>query len=235
MVDLHTHILPGMDDGAENVEMSLRMLREEYAQGVRVVALTPHFYCERESVERFLARREQAYRKLCDAIGALDEAQREQLPRLILGAEVAWVPGIGRMPELQKLCYEGTRCLLVEPPFVAWDDEMFAQLYELMNGAAVVPVIAHIDRYWKGQKKERLEALYAMGLPIQLSAEMLTHFTTRGAALRLLRAGCVRMIISDAHNMDGRKPNMAAAAEVLNKKGGEVEQNALHFDLGIFS
>jgi len=60
LTDLHTHILPGMDDGARNVAMSLAMLEAERAQGVDTVVLTPHFYREREDAERFLQRREAA-------------------------------------------------------------------------------------------------------------------------------------------------------------------------------
>ena len=57
MTDLHTHILPGMDDGAVSVETSLEMLRMERDQGVDAVVLTPHFYRDRERPEQFLARR----------------------------------------------------------------------------------------------------------------------------------------------------------------------------------
>ena len=57
MTDLHTHILPGMDDGARSAEESIHLLRLEWEQGVRRVALTPHFYPQREGLEEFLHRR----------------------------------------------------------------------------------------------------------------------------------------------------------------------------------
>ena len=57
MIDLHTHILPGMDDGAKDVKTSLALLRMESAQGVGTVVLTPHFYRDREEPQHFLTRR----------------------------------------------------------------------------------------------------------------------------------------------------------------------------------
>ena len=218
MVDLHTHILPGLDDGADMVETSLAMLREEYVQGVDTVALTPHFYRDREHLSDFLQRREEGYHKLLAAANALSEEERKMLPKLVLGAEVAWVPNLAQLPELERLCYQDTKYLLLELPFGAWDDTLFRQIYDLMNCRGITPIIAHIDRYWGTQKKERFETLFSLGVPVQLSAEPLLHFTTRGRALRLIKAGKVQMLISDAHNMADRQPNLGKAADVLRKK-----------------
>ena len=79
MTDLHTHILPGMDDGAESVEMSLDMLRMERDQGVDAVVLTPHFYRDRERPEHFLNRRRAAGEALRDALMALPEEETRTL------------------------------------------------------------------------------------------------------------------------------------------------------------
>ena len=60
MIDFHCHILSKMDDGSDSINTSLAMLREEHTQGVNRVVLTPHFYCEEESIEAFLQRRKKA-------------------------------------------------------------------------------------------------------------------------------------------------------------------------------
>ena len=60
MIDLHTHVLPGMDDGSRSPEESARMLRELAAQGVTLAAATPHFYAGENSPDRFLRRRKEA-------------------------------------------------------------------------------------------------------------------------------------------------------------------------------
>lgn len=63
-IDFHTHILPGIDDGSRNVEMSLRMLAAQREQQVDEIVATPHFYAQKDSVEEFLLRRQRSYEKL---------------------------------------------------------------------------------------------------------------------------------------------------------------------------
>ena len=220
MTDLHTHILPGMDDGAKTVEMSLEMLRMERDQGVTTVALTPHFYRDLETLETFLRRRAQAVETLQAAIRALPEQEQASLPRLVLGAEVAWVPNMALWPKLRELCYAGTEFILVEPPFQRWSETVLRQLYELMDRHGLIPVIAHLDRYFD-QKKSVLEELFSMGLPVQLSGEALLRRSTRGKALKALKSGSAQLLISDCHNLTGRQPNLGAAMEVLRRKLGE--------------
>ena len=83
MTDLHSHILPGIDDGAQTVDDSLALIRRQLEQGVDEIALTPHFNAERTSVEEFTQRRAESFAILQDAVS------REGLPvKLKLGAEV---------------------------------------------------------------------------------------------------------------------------------------------------
>lgn len=227
MTDLHTHILPGMDDGAADPDMSLQMLRKEAEQGVETVALTPHFYRTREHAEDFLRRRSKAMEKLSTAIDG------QECPRLILGAEVAWAPGMADWPELEQLCYAGSRVLLVELPFTPWNDEMFRQLYSLEGRRGVLPMIAHVERYFTGQEKKKLRSLLEMGLPMQVSACGLNHLRGRKTALQLLQLpDCV--LISDCHNLTDRPPDLADAMSVLTKKlGKEAAASLANAGLGI--
>ena len=64
MIDFHSHILPGIDDGSKSVEMSIKMLRREAQQGISRVVATPHFYPQTDNPERFLRRRAEAERIL---------------------------------------------------------------------------------------------------------------------------------------------------------------------------
>ncbi len=64
LIDFHTHILPGIDDGSRNVEMSLRMLAAQREQQVDEIVATPHFYAQKDSVEEFLLRRQCSYEKI---------------------------------------------------------------------------------------------------------------------------------------------------------------------------
>ena len=110
LVDIHTHILPGIDDGPASVVDSLRLLYEEKRQGVTHIVLTPHFDMGEEKLESFFARREEAYRALQEALRA--EPALGEL-KLYKGAEVRYDPNmVFTSPD--PLCIEGTRYMLLE-------------------------------------------------------------------------------------------------------------------------
>lgn len=227
MIDLHTHILPGMDDGAKNVEMSLAMLQMEHSQGVDTVVLTPHFYRDRERPGRFLERRKKTAQDLVQALLAMPEEKRNQYPELCLGAEVAWVPNLADWDELPQLCMGNSKYLLIELPFIPWNDYMIRQLYDLPGRTGFTPVIAHLERYYGGQRREMIDEIISMGVPIQLSADTLLHPLQRVRSLNMLKKGCAHILASDCHNLDGRKPNLGMAMEVVAKKLGADFKNKL--------
>ena len=227
MTDLHTHILPGMDDGAKDVETSLTLLRMEAAQGVDTVVLTPHFYRDREEPSHFLARRAEAAKTLADALVALPEEERKAIPQLALGAEIAWVPNLAEWPELPRLCLGASHHFLLELPFRPWTDQLINQLYELPGRTGLTPVIAHIERYLKNQKSQHIEAVLSMGVPVQVSAEPLLHPLWRGAVLRLLRERKAQLLASDAHSPEARPPNLGAAMDVVRRRLGDSKADSL--------
>lgn len=215
MTDTHTHILPGMDDGAQDLKESLSMLRMCRKQGVDTVILTPHFYPDRESLERFLQRRDQAFRQLQAALPS-------QAPRLVLGAEVAWFPGIERMQQIRQLCIGDTRYLLLELPYEAWTDAQLNSVWELAANGAVIPVLAHVERYLHLQRHGQMQALMDMQLPMQLSAGIFSKFFGRKKALKLMQRG-QWMIGSDCHNLTNRLPCMDIAACYLQQRCPQLE------------
>lgn len=213
MTDLHTHILPGMDDGVQSMSEAVEMLRIQAEQGVDTVALTPHFYGHSESIEDFLARREEAWKKLSSAV------QGQTCPSMILGAEVAWMPDISRWPDLERLCYQNTKMLLIELPTSPWTGDVFTQLYGIENRRGIMPVIAHVDRYLRTQSRRNLYKLFATGYPLQVSAAAVLNFATRRRALELLKY-CDGLLISDCHNLETRPPSLGAAMAMVEKKLG---------------
>lgn len=216
MTDLHTHILPGMDDGAPDMTTALQMLTMEAKQGVGTVALTPHFYRNREHVSDFLIRRANAMARL------QNDLKNVEHPRLILSAEVAYAPGMADWQELGQLCYAGTKILLVEPPMTAWNDDMFRQLYAIEGRRGITPMIAHIERYFETQKKAHIAQLLEMGFPIQVSTASLLRFYGRRRALKLL-TDFNAVLVSDCHNTTTRPPDLGVAVRVLEKKlGGDA-------------
>lgn len=222
MTDLHTHILPGIDDGAPDMETALHMLEAEDKQGVNTVALTPHFYRSREHIADFLARRESSWDKLKSKL------KNKKHSQLILAAEVAYAPGMADWTELEQLCYTGTKLLLVEPPMTPWNDEMFHQLYAIEGRRGITPMIAHFDRYIKMQSKVRIEQLLEMGFPIQVSTASLLRFIGRNQAMRLISEYSA-VPVSDCHNINTRPPNLGEAARVLKKKLGGKADDILQY------
>lgn len=226
MTDLHTHILPGMDDGAHTTEQSLAMLRAEAAQGVRQVALTPHFYRHRETEDAFLRRREEAWDRLQTAISALSEEEQAALPRLSLGAEVAWQPNTGRWEALEQLRIGENGPVLLELPFTPWSADMLRQLYDLRCRTRCTILLAHLNRYFKGQKKEHIREIVSMGMAVQLDADRMERFMDRRALLRLLGQEGPFLLASDCHNLSDRKPCLGPAAAQLEKSLG-AERSAV--------
>lgn len=221
MTDLHTHILPGIDDGAKNAEESLALLKLQCAQGVDTVVLTPHFYRDREDPGRFLRRRQEAMCVLEERLAALGREERAALPRLRLGAEVAWWPNLAERDDLEQLCIEGTKNMLLELPFSPWSDRMIDRIYDLMGRTGITPVIAHLERYLKIQRAELINEVLALGVPIQVSGDVLLHMMSRRSALKLLREQRYALVASDCHNTVSRVPNAGEAMSAVEKKLGK--------------
>ena len=220
--DFHGHFLPGMDDGSQSVEESLQMLRAAKAQGIGKMVATPHYYSD-ETVDEFLARRQASWQKLKPAI----EAEKD-LPQIVLGAEVAYRQGLGHAEDLEKLCIGNSRCLLLELPFVTWDNMLFRDISALANVRGILPVIAHIDRYANLQTNKNMQRLLQQDVLIQMNAEAFLSWRSRGYGKAWLKNGLVHLLGSDCHNMTTRKPNLGEAVAYLDKcrMGGALVQVA---------
>lgn len=215
MLDIHTHILPGMDDGSQSVEQSLAMLEEEARQGVHTVVMTPHFLANREAPERFIQRRVQAEYTLKSCTAA-----RRDLPVLLTGAEVAFFDGMCRAEALEQLCIEGTNAMLIEMPFCRWNRRMLAELDELRQLRGIQPILAHIERFMTYQPAGTVEKLIEDGMLIQINASFATRWQTSRQALSMLKREQIHFVASDCHNMDQRKPNLGEAMSKIERKLG---------------
>lgn len=217
-IDVHSHFLPKMDDGSRSAEESLNMLRECVRQNVGTMIATPHFYAEQNTPEVFLRRRMEAQERLLQA--AELSGQAVELPRIFCGAEVAYFTGMGNYEELSALCVEGTNVLLLEMPFCRWSDAVRQEISRLKDHLHLRVVIAHIERYIDEQPSGTLDELIDEGFLIQSNAEPFLHWSSRGKALRRLKAGQIHLLGSDCHNMAARAPNLGPAVEVIEAKCG---------------
>ncbi len=213
MIDFHSHILPGVDDGSRNTAESIALLELLQKQGVRHVIATPHFYPDRESVDSFLRHRTAAWERLTAVLP-------EGLPQIHIGAEVKYYPGISRLPQLEQLCIQGTKLLLLEMPFTRWTEYTVKELLEMAGQGSVTVVLAHLERYLGYQSEDALYRLYEAGILIQCNASFFLGFTTKRKAVSMLRDGEIHFIGSDCHNLTARPPKMDEAAAYIRKKLG---------------
>lgn len=224
MIDLHSHILPAMDDGSKDTEMSHKMLEIMGHQGVTTVVATPHFYASRDLPEAFLQRR-------ANAAAQLGQPKAGE-PRVILGAEVAYFDGMGRSGSvLEQLQLGDSGLLLVEMPFGEWNKRVVREICDLHLQTGLTPVLAHVDRYRRAdQLPANLDRLLDCGALLQCNAEAFLHFGSRGWALKLVRNGILHFLGSDAHNLTTRQPNLGDAARVIEKKlGRELLEELMTF------
>ena len=213
MIDFHSHILPGIDDGSQCVADSLEMLHRLREQGVDTVALTPHFYANRNAVEQFLVRRNRAIQQLCEALD--DDA-----PRLLRGAEVLYYRGISHLEQLTQLCLEGTNLLLLEMPFSHWSEYEVREVCEMAAGGEVTVLLAHMERYLAFQSNKTWDRLLKYGVLMQSNAEFFLTPVLRRRALQLLRQDRIHVLGTDTHNLTTRAPHMDAAMSYIGKHLG---------------
>lgn len=214
IIDFHSHVLPGIDDGSRNVETSIQMLSDCRANGVEVMVATPHFYADCDRVEDFLQKREASCAKLMDACTA-------EIPLLLLGAEVAFFEGMSRADKISELTIENSDIMLLEMPFRRWRESDIVEVEKLIRERNFQIVIAHLERYLKIQEDARqLESLLELPVMIQINAEALLDWKKRRAALKLFRNGQAQLLGSDCHGLHRRPPNLWEGRAVLEKKLG---------------
>lgn len=222
--DIHCHVLPGMDDGCSTEKEAIELLHASQLQGVAGVIATPHYYPQ-ETVACFLQRRQESAERL---LAQLEREDGIQIP-VCYGAEVAFHTGLVYEKQIEKLCLGKSRYLLLELPFGSWSSSMLREIETLQRIQGVIPVIAHLERYFKIQKKEALEAIWNADVLIQMNAEyILGGFREWHIARKMLKSGRVDVLGSDSHNLVNRQPNLGSAVKRLEKQAMHRELSHLY-------
>ena len=224
MFDLHCHMLPGIDDGATDLDMALEMARIAHADGIRTVACTPHIYPGMYENDAAGIRR------------AIAELQRELDAagiglRLVEGADVHLDPDLiagiraDRVPTLA-----GSRYLLLEPPHHVAPPRFEDSVFSLM-AAGYVPVITHPERLsWIEHDFEVFRRLAHRGAFMQVTAGAVTgRFGKRPRyfAEKFLGEGLTHLLATDAHHPRRRPPLLAEAREAAAAYVGAEEATHL--------
>lgn len=230
--DLHGHFLPGVDDGCKTAQEALQVLQSSYEQGIRRVFATPHYYPV-EPVEEFLKRRAES---VCQLEAFIQSQPDATVPQILLGAEVAFRPGLAYEQRLNELCLGKSRYLLLEMPFSRWGKAEEREVRNLCVVGGVTPVIAHIERYLDFQDRGALQRILEQDVLVQMNAEFFLHIYTRREAKRLLQSGMVQLLGTDCHNNSSRAPNLGKALELMKKKRmDDILARIGHFSDEIFS
>ncbi len=215
-IDVHAHILPRVDDGAQSRHEALALLNMLKNQSVTAVAATPHFYASREKTfEEYCARIENAYKSLL-------EAADDSMPEILLGSEVHFFSGMSSFAEIHKLCIGNSKYILIELPYKTVSDKTADEIIELNLSRGLTPILAHIERYKSFDGYEKVISLIREGFAIgQVNAYSLLRLKSRKTTLKLLKENCATLIAGDCHSVDGNPPRIGEALEFTKRKLGD--------------
>jgi len=204
LIDLHCHILPGLDDGARNFEDSVAMARQAEQDGIEIVAATPHIRADHAVRIDEIAQRARLLQTELEAGGvqlrivpggelAQDEAERlsdEELHAVALGGAGGWV--------------------LLEPAAGALGDDLERAVTKLAE-RGIASIVAHPERHAGSDFEQRLRRLAELGCLIQWTAQFLADAAPGDLALELAQDGLVHLLGSDSHSAAIGRPVQLAA------------------------
>jgi protein-tyrosine phosphatase len=219
VIDFHSHILPTIDHGCQDVDECLAQLTLMGTTDTSIAVATPHFYPHIHKTDSFNTR-------VSRAISQIKEITRSDFPKLCVGAEVLLCEGLDSMNELHSLCIRGTHCLLIELPTHSLRRGHFDAIEAMLSDGYTV-VLAHIDRYVKICGDD-VDTLLSMGALAQINADALFHLSALKKINKYLETSdCICALGSDLH---GAKPNaynnFAKAPKALKEHYEVIMQRA---------
>ena len=193
IVDFHSHILPGVDHGSADLECSLKQLSLAKKHSVSRILATPHFYPNEHITSTFIEARDKAADLLKKSAGP-------DMPLFKLGAEVLICEGLERFPDLDKLCFQNSKYIMLELPFIDFTEE-----YAISAGAIADMgynvILAHADRY----NKDVIDVMLDYGVSfLQLNPYALAAPLKRKHIYKWLEDGLVCALGSDLHGTSHR-------------------------------
>ncbi len=224
MIDFHTHILPSVDDGSKNIEMTCEMLKTAEKQGIETVIASPHFYFDKSNVEKFVAIREAALSETKKVI-----TENSINVNVLAGAEVYLTPDIAEADNLKDLCVEGTNCMLVELPANEWTGWVYNAMY-VLRSKDIIPVLAHLERYVKYISSiSKILKLLEMEVVVQINTDDIGRFTYNKVIDAIVKSGKTIVLGSDGHNTTHRTINYEKGYKTFKRRyGTEIAGNLLY-------
>ena len=213
IIDFHSHILPALDDGAENSKIALAMLKKSRAQGVDTVVSTSHCYpYTSHDVDKFLEDRAAAYTRL------MKTAEGEDIPDIIPACELHLTCDLTRLDGIEDLCVGKTNYILIEMPVRKWTDDIIDYVYKL-SISGLRPIIVHDERNME-QPKEMLDALHSLDILIQINSGSFGMPVYKKFIDRMMKEKLVHLVGTDMHNLSSRPPDMDKGRKNIIKRYG---------------
>ncbi|MGN1231322.1 MAG: CpsB/CapC family capsule biosynthesis tyrosine phosphatase, partial [Anaerotignum sp.] len=207
-----------------SLEESIGMLEMEREQGISHVVATPHFYALIDTPDCFLQKRKEAEQRLRQEM-----EKHPDLPKLTMGAEVYFFPGISDADFLPKLTIGDTGYILIEMPTPPWPERMYEELALIREKWGITPIIDHIDRYIGPFRTYKIpEKLQELPVLVQANASFFLRKMTAPLALRLMREEKIHLLGSDCHNLIERIPNLRQAVDIIEQKLGPEALQRIH-------
>ena len=205
--DAHIHLLPGMDTGPREAWEAAAMFEVAFEEGVRSFVVTPHYFCDRESIPEFLLRRRCAFRRLFDAVG-----QRLYRVLFLAAAEVMLLPGVSALSELPSLVIPGTDLLPVDFPLSdGISDDVMRELAYIVQKRHLRPLFCHIERHYDFFSPEKFEKqlLSFTHGAFCISAQAFPNHELSAALIRALNNGKQFFLCSNGHGLRSRRATLA--------------------------
>ena len=215
LLDIHSHILPGVDDGAESISESIKILKMMKSQGIKAVIATPHFDPANENKEQIKKRIQTVYGEL------LDQIKERNLPEVFLGYEVMFRYGMSDIQDLDSLTLAGTNKILIELPYGIITNRIITELEEIAFTRKLSPIIAHLERYKHCEGIEKIyDAIYNGVVEAQVTADTTQGILAKKNISKLLKKDVFTYLGSDAHSPDLRPPMVDSFLKFVKRYHG---------------
>lgn len=219
MIDFHTHILPQIDDGSHNVQESITMLKQSYAQGIDTVVLTSHFRRGEHRIKDWLRDRQDRLDRIREA---LTDEDRLMIPRAVLASEVEYMAGMNRWDYLDELAIKGTDYIMTEMPFIPWSEAVVKTIDDIALNSKFTPILPHIDRYFYNfTPKKYIQHYYEMPVLIQMNAIFINNYSNVQFFKPLLESRKIHLLGSDCHSCEWRPPDLGRAIKMVREFCGQ--------------
>ncbi len=220
LIDFHAHVLPGIDDGVQDIEEARKLLVSQKEQGIRAVVATPH-HLKHTTISDFIKNRDAALELVKREI-------HEEIPDIIPAAEVELYYGFTNKRNLERLCIEGTNYILIELPFEFWNEWIYEELYQLSAKHKLRPIIAHLDRYITTTRNLKfVDKILKSDVLIQVNAGALLMFSSRSIVKAFKKRNAFTILGSDCHNNQDRRCEYLKACRIIKKSFGEDVLNEI--------